>query len=194
MSCWLLNRASPGRRAGELLSCSNCHEAADGGAMDKPRGSEMRRAQLLLLVCLLTLLPALQAAAAQKIYRAKLSGAWEVPGVKSPAKGNLKIIASKTEMSFELNVKGITSPTAANIHWGRQGENGPPVAGLFGGPLKLGPFKGVLAEGLITRESLIGELQGKTVEDLARLIESGEAYVNILTVTYPLGEIRGQIK
>jgi len=154
----------------------------------------MRRVQLLLLVCVLTLLPALPGAAEQKIYRARLSGAQEVPRVKSPAKGALKMIATKEEMSFELNVKGITSPTAANIHRGRKGENGPPVAGLFGGPLKLGSFKGILAQGLITQQSLIGELQGKTVADLARLIESGQAYVNILTVTYPLGEIRGQIK
>jgi len=154
----------------------------------------MRKMQVLLLVCILTLLPALPAAAKQKIYRAKLSGTQEVPGVKSPAKGDLKMVAGREEMSFELNVKGITSPTAASIHWGRKGENGPPVVGLFGGPLKLGSFKGILAQGLITDQSLIGELQGKTVADLARLIESGEAYVNILTVTYPLGEIRGQIK
>ncbi|HBA87297.1 MAG TPA: hypothetical protein DCZ75_04700 [Geobacter sp.] len=155
----------------------------------------MKKIRLLWLVCIMAVLPALPAGADQKVYRAKLSGAQEVPSVKTPAKGDLKIIyTGGAEMSFELNVKRITSPTAAHIHHGKKGENGPPVAGLFGGPVKMGKFKGILAEGLITEESLMGELEGKTVEDLARLIESGETYVDVLTVTYPLGELRGQIK
>lgn len=154
----------------------------------------MRRVQQILLVLVCTLLPAVPGHAAAEVFRAELSGKHEVPRVKTRAKGDLKLIVSGKEMSYELNVRRITSPSAANIHRGRKGENGPPVAGLFGGPTKIGSFKGILAQGLITEKSLLGELQGKTVDDLVQLIKSGNAYVNILTETYPAGEIRGQIK
>lgn len=157
-------------------------------------GNAMRTVSLLSLVCISTVLLAMSWGTRQKIYRAELSGSQEVPRVNSAAQGDLKLVASENEMSFELNVKGINTPTAAHIHKGKEGENGPPVAGLFGGPAKTGSFKGILAQGLITEQTLMGELEGKTVADLARLIESGRAYVNILSETYPMGEIRGQIK
>ena len=152
----------------------------------------MRKWQLLVVV--LGLLVALPAGAEQRIFRAKLSGKHEVPTVKTPARGSLKMIYKNGEMSYELNVSRITSPTAAHIHHGKPGENGPPLVGLFGGPVKMGTFKGILDAGLITNESLLGELEGKTVADLIRIIEAGEAYVDVLTVTYPGGEIRGQIR
>lgn len=152
----------------------------------------MRKWQSMLAV--VAVLAALPAGAEQKIFRAALSGKQEVPAVKTPARGDLKMIYKGGEMSYELNVSRITSPTAAHIHRGKPGEAGPPLVGLFGGPVKMGRFKGILDEGLITDESLLGELEGKTVADLVRIIEAGEAYVDVLTVTYPAGEIRGQIK
>ena len=154
----------------------------------------MRTSIQLLLVFMFTVSSALPGLAAPKKFRAELSGKNEVPKVTTPAKGNLKMILSGNEISYELNVERITSPTAANIHRGRKGENGPPVAGLFGGPQKSGEVSGILDHGVITEKSLLGELQGKRIEDLVRLIRSGQAYVNILTETYPAGEIRGQIK
>ena len=154
----------------------------------------MRRVKLLLLVFLFTALAPVPCVAKQKIYRAALSGSQEVPRVKTPAKGNLKLTLSDNVLTFELNVKRITSPTSATIHRGRKGENGPPVAGLFGGPKKVGGVKGMLAHGAITEKHLLGELEGKTTADLVELINSGDTYVNILTETYPAGEIRGQIR
>lgn len=154
----------------------------------------MRLVSLFLCALLLAAWQAQPSHAAPKRFRAKLSGKQEVPRVKSPAKGDLKLTLSDNEIVYELNVDNITSPTAASIHLGRKGETGPPVAGLFGGPTKVGAFSGILAQGVITERSLLGELQGKTVDDLVTLIRSGRAYVNILSETYPAGEIRGQIK
>jgi hypothetical protein len=157
----------------------------------------MRRVEKLFLVLICTMLPAvtgIAGAAADTSFRATLSGKQEVPRVKTPAKGTLKLDLSDGELTYELDAEHITSPTAASIHMGRRGENGPPVAGIFGGPTKLGAFSGILAEGVITEKSLLGDLEGKSVADLVRLIKSGNAYVNILTETYPAGEIRGQIK
>jgi hypothetical protein len=154
----------------------------------------MRRLPKWLLLFTLAVLPATTGHAAQKIFRAELSGTNEVPSVKTPAEGDFKLIVSGNELSFELNVEGITSPSAAHIHKGEKGENGPPLAGLYGGPTRVGAFKGILAQGLITEQSLIGELQGKKIADLISLIRSGHAYVNVNTETYPAGEIRGQIE
>ena len=132
--------------------------------------------------------------AAQSRFKADLSGGQEVPAVKTDATGDFRLTVYQRELSFELNVTGLANPTGAHIHKGKRGENGPPVAGLYGGPTKEGTFSGILAEGTITEENLLGELQGKKVADLLRLIKSGNAYVNIHTETFPDGEIRGQIK
>jgi hypothetical protein len=154
----------------------------------------MKACRQLLLILVAILLPALNLMAADLGYHAELAGKNEAPQVKTPATGTLKMVLSGNELTFLLNVDGITSPTSAAIHSGRKGENGPPVAGLFGGPAKPGAFRGILATGKITGKNLLGELQGKTLAELVRLLDSGQAYVNVLTETYPAGEIRGQIR
>lgn len=153
----------------------------------------MTRILQLFLVLLLATCCAQPSFAARKRFRATLSGSQEVPAIKTGATGKLRIIVYEKELSFELNVKGIKNPAGAHIHKGKKGENGPPVAGLFGGS-KEGNFSGILAEGTITDKSLLGELQGKKVADLVRLLKTGNAYVNVQTGTFPDGEIRGQIK
>jgi hypothetical protein len=132
--------------------------------------------------------------AAQTRFSAELSGDREVPAVKTDASGDFKLTVYKRALSFELNVDRLMNPTGAHIHKGKKDENGPPIAGLFGGPAKGGEFSGPLAVGTITKESLLGELQGKTIADLVQLLKSGNTYVNIHTETFPDGEIRGQIK
>lgn len=154
----------------------------------------MRKMLLLALTVMLVLGFALTGFAAQSRFKADLSGSQEVPAVKTDATGDFKLTAYQKELSFELSVSGLMNVTGAYIQKGRKGENGPPIAGLFGGPTKDGAFSGILAEGTIKEESLLGELQGKKIADLVRLLESGNAYVNILTGTFPDGEIRGQIK
>lgn len=154
----------------------------------------MKKMMQLVLVAGLGLLTAVPCQGAPEKFRTRLSGNEQVPAVKTPARGELRLIVRGDSVSYELTVSRITSPTAANLHLGRKGENGPPVAGLFGGPPKVGPFKGMLAHGVIREKALLGELQGKRVSDLVRLIREGGVYVNVLTATYPAGEIRGQIK
>ena len=154
----------------------------------------MNRLFRLTLAFTLVIGMALPGFAAQGRYQADLSGSQEVPPVKTSATGDFKLTVYKKALSFELNVSGLMNVSGAHIHRGKRGENGPPVAGLFGGPTKEGAFSGVLAEGTITEESLLGELQGKKIADLVRLLKSGNAYVNIHTETFPDGEIRGQIR
>jgi hypothetical protein len=161
------------------------------------RRSAMKKTLLQLAVFSATVLFAAFAIAAGKGgFQAKLSGSEETPAVKTKAEGEavFHLLKDGKELSYRLTVANIENVTAAHIHMGKKGVEGPPVAGLFAGPKKEGSFKGVLAEGTITEKSLMGSLSGKSVHDLVKMIKSGDTYVNVHTDKYPNGEIRGQIR
>lgn len=100
---------------------------------------------------------------------------------------------SGTELRFRLVVRNIGRVTQAHIHLGRRGQNGPIVAFLFG-PSKFGiSVRRGVVRGVLTNQDLIGPLQGRTLRDLVREFERGNAYVNVHTIQNPDGEIRGQI-
>src|SRR5512142_754693 len=100
----------------------------------------MRKVQLLLFAILATVLTVSLGFAAEKSFRAKLSGRDVVPAVKTKAKGEADFKLSKDgkSLSYKLTVKNIENVSAAHIHKGKKGENGPPLAGLFAGPKKEG--------------------------------------------------------
>lgn len=156
----------------------------------------MGKVKLLLFVILATILSVSVGFAAEKSFKAKLTGNGEVPSVKTTAKGEVKFKLSSDgkELSYKLDVKNIENPTAAHIHRGMKGKNGPPVANLFTGPKKEGKFSGELAMGTITANDLSGDLMGKSLNDLVKLIKSGDIYVNVHTDANPDGAIRGQVK
>ncbi len=156
----------------------------------------MKTLKLILFAAFATFLTVSLALAAASKFEAKLTGKEETPmAVKTKARGELDLKMSKDgkELTYILKVKDIENITAAHIHVGKKGEEGVPVVGLFKGP-KEGKFSGVLAQGTITDDKLIGPLAGKTVEDLDRMIKEGGAYVNVHTTRVPSGEIRGQLR
>lgn len=129
-------------------------------------------------------------------YNVHLSADNEVAAtpVISKANGHVKFQLNKagTELSYKLFVANMENVRASHIHLAPEGQNGPVVVFLFGGPTVENP-NGVLAEGTLTSANLIGLLAGQTIEDLMDHIEAGNAYVNVHTNNYPGGEIRGQI-
>ncbi len=141
-----------------------------------------------------------------KQFQAKLDGANEVPAVDTRATGQVVFTLSKDgkSMRFKVTVNTLEDFLAAHIHIGVPGENGPVVAFLV--PIEAYPFKefinnplfpgitnGLLGEGVLTADHLIGPFEGKTIIDLANEIEKGNAYVNLHTSEYPDGEIRGNL-
>jgi len=126
-----------------------------------------------------------------------LSGAESVPPVQTSASGTaiitIQASANGFNISYELDVTNIVDVTAAHIHLGAKGTNGPVIVPLFTGPEKSGSFTGVLAKGTITQADLTGPMAGKTFLDLAGSVLAGQTYVNVHTVANPNGEIRGQI-
>jgi len=156
----------------------------------------MKKLKLLLFVILSTLLTVSIGFAAEKSFHAKLTGKDEVPSVKTKATGDVmfKLSKDEKELSYKLDVKNIENASAAHIHLGKKGASGPPLVNLFTGPKKEGKYSGELSKGTISATDLAGELMGKTIDDLVKLIKSGDAYVNVHTDANPNGEIRGQIK
>ena len=127
-----------------------------------------------------------------------LTGAEVVPPVQTSASGTFTLLvealpSGSFNISFELDVKDIVDVTAAHIHLGAKGAEGPVIVPLFTGPAKTGSFSGVLAQGSIAEKDLAGPLAGKTFQELSGAVLAGQAYVNVHTKAYPNGEIRGQI-
>jgi CHRD domain len=144
-----------------------------------------------------------------KHFSAVLTGENEVPPVDTQATGRIKLIANpqQSALDYQISLSDLNGVVnGAHIHKGSVGTNGPVVATLNVG----GAFAGAAASssgsgggsvmtstsvgGTITSADLKGPLAGKDVSDLIRLIEDGNAYVNVHTYQNLNGEIRGQLK
>jgi hypothetical protein len=122
-----------------------------------------------------------------------------VSGVTTGAGGEATFETSKDGKSlhYTLRVDNIENVTMAHIHdVTEQGAPGPVLLWLYpaggGGPmLKEGKFGGVLAEGNIGADDLVGSLKGGTVKDLAARLGHGTAGVAVHTRQNPGGELWG---
>lgn len=97
-------------------------------------------------------------------------------------------------LRFRLSLRNIRRVTAAHIHLGRPGENGPVVAFLFGPNNQGVSFRRGVITGTLRDSDLVGPLAGSSIRRLVREIERGNAYVNVHTRQNPDGEIRGQLR
>jgi len=133
-------------------------------------------------------------------FRAHLSGGQEVPPNDSKATGQALFQLSKDgqELSYKLIVANIENVTQAHIHLAPAGQNGGVITWLYpsGPPSQLLPGKsnGVLYQGVISSSNLVGAMAGMELEDLVEAIIAGNTYVNVHTIQFPPGEIRGQIR
>ncbi|MCS1352079.1 CHRD domain-containing protein [Mechercharimyces sp. CAU 1602] len=131
-----------------------------------------------------------------RTFFAVMKGGNEVPPIISNASGFTGFVFNRslTKVSYSLNIANIGKMTQAHIHAGGPGINGPVVAFLFGQTV---PGVSMTAGNVtfsLTKENLVGPLEGKTIGDLFILMGSGESYVNVHTEQNPPGEIRGQIE
>jgi len=95
-----------------------------------------------------------------------------------------------TTLCYVLTVEKIAPATAAHIHEGKPGENGPVVANLAA------PADGNAADCLTEGEVGPGTTPkfptGETVREI--LANPGDYYVNVHNAEFPGGAIRGQLK
>jgi len=128
-------------------------------------------------------------------FDAKMTGKNEVPPHETTATGTATFTAIGTNsITYTVHVKNMQMVTAAHIHQGKAGENGPVVAVLYTTTTPSAMTNGELAKGTITATNLEGPLAGKQITDLISMIQSGGAYANVHTTANPMGEIRGQIE
>ena len=129
-------------------------------------------------------------------FTAKLFGEMEVPSTETNATGlaDFKPKLNENTVTYSLNVTDIDNVTAAHINSGEQGQNGPIVVTLFQPDTPTQKMvSGLLSKGNITSANLEGPLAGKQLSDLLSSMHSMGIYVNVHTIQYPNGEIRGQI-
>ena len=150
-------------------------------------------------------------------FRASISGYEEVPTLSTDATGSFKAWLDDDEIRYELRFKGLfnannaptgSAVTQAHIHLGARAVNGGVIVFLCANP-PAGPPAGVpttptcpatggTVSGTLTKDNVIGPAnQGIAAGEFAELVRAmraGAAYVNLHTVAFPGGEIRGQIK
>ncbi|KFM99757.1 CHRD domain-containing protein [Bacillus clarus] len=129
------------------------------------------------------------------MFFAKLRGENEVPPVETDARGEafFKLSRDQLRLKFKLDLFDIENVVVAHLHLGAKGTNGPVVAFLFGPITNPVSIECATLTGTITQEELVGPLAGQTLDDLVEEINSGNIYINVHTVQYPNGEIRGQL-
>jgi hypothetical protein len=142
-----------------------------------------------------------------------LSGSEEVPANASTARGSavFQLNADGTALTYKLIVANIENVFMAHIHLGAPGANGGVVVWLYpstapgAGEAGQGRVDGVIAEGTITADNLVGSLTGQPFSALLDALRTSGAYVNVHTNdgidptnTGPGdlfgGEVRGQVE
>ncbi|HEX7898885.1 MAG TPA: CHRD domain-containing protein [Planctomycetota bacterium] len=120
---------------------------------------------------------------------AALSGNQEAPPVLTFAEGaaSFFIPANRDRLQFTVSTFNLTGITMAHIHLGPIGVDGPIIFDLA-----TAPFVGTV-QGTLTAANLRPTTGASTFEEALNAVLSGAAYVNVHTLAFPDGEIRGQI-
>lgn len=130
-------------------------------------------------------------------FGAELTGGEEVPAVETEARAAVRLeVRSDGAIDYKLGAMGpIQQATAAHIHLGAFGQNGPVVAFLFQSSTPQDFQAGdQIAHGTLTAASVIARPGFEpTLANLVERIRQGRAYVNLHTTAHPPGEIRGQL-
>ncbi len=134
--------------------------------------------KLLKRLACIALLGGASGWAAAATVHVRLSGAQEVPAVKSVARGEgIITVLPNHALRAEVIVHGF-KPTMVHIHEGAAGHNGPPIIWLK----PAGAHRWRVAPGT----------KLTTTEYAA--FRAGNLYFNVHSARHPAGELRGQIK
>jgi len=125
--------------------------------------------------------------------------------ISTPATGTFEVSIDDNAqtLSYTLTYSGLSTPaTQAHIHFGNRVQNGGIAVFLCGG----GPHPVTCPPGTTSEATVSGTLnasdvigpsgQGIAAGEFGELVDalrSGVAYANVLSSTWPSGEIRGQI-
>jgi hypothetical protein len=124
-----------------------------------------------------------------------LEGEFENPQVDTTASGMAVFKVAQDGIWYMINITGIDKVTASHIHGGAIGEHGPILVSLFRtNDNSTGNINGTLTQGNITGQMLEGHASaGDKLSDIVSGMKNGTTYVDVHTIDYPAGELRGQI-
>jgi hypothetical protein len=112
----------------------------------------------------------------------------------------VKIAKDGESINFKLITVKLDGITQAHIHCGGPEDAGPVVAFLFGFVAEGVTQNGLLSSGTISASNIIPRPDSAAcpggvanLDDLIAKIQSGQAYVNVHTLEFPAGEVRGQL-
>ena len=162
-------------------------------------------ASVVLSVHLLNSNSMLYAAENLDRYWSILTGDQQTPPVTTDAIGfvGLKFQDDRTRLVYIVNAEHIGKVTAVYLYQKGEAQNGTIILDLLHSPRELksidkvvdktpqGKTKGTVSMGGAISDDLQGQLKGKTLSDLHKLIDNGTVYISIHTKDFPNGEIRG---
>jgi hypothetical protein len=135
---------------------------------------------------------------ADTIFTATLSGASDSAITSGSGNATVDFNSSMTQISYTLSFQNLTSDaTMGHIHFGAPGVAGPIVLWFF--PATLTPTPTAVSgsySGVWTEADLAAQTQDPSITTFATLLsdmQAGDTYVNVHTLNYPGGEIRGQL-
>lgn len=153
------------------------------------------------------------AAGINRNWSVHANGGQEVPArdTRGQAQAIFRLSKDGSSLEYKLIAANIENVFMAHIHMQVPGQNGPIVVWLYPstapvpGPFGAGRTDGVLAEGTITAQNLVGPLTGHPLSDLVDAMSTGRAYVNLHTNDgvgavdtgagdFPGGEIRADVR
>jgi hypothetical protein len=141
----------------------------------------MKKFMLSAFVLALALLTFAHLAAAADMHaKATLTGAAEVPGPGDPDGGGaaqVTLNSDKNEVCYDVTVTKIDEATAAHIHEGAMGKDGPVKVGLD-------TPKGGATKGCKSADAAV-------VKDM--MANPANYYVNVHSKDFPKGAVRGQL-
>ena len=139
-------------------------------------------------------------------FAASLGGYQEVPVISTAAHGRFRASLMGDQIRWRLRYEGLEGGAVqqAHIHLGQRRVNGGVSAflcsNLAAAPAGTQPCPPPPATitGTIDAEDVVGPVpQGIApgeFDELVRAMMAGVTYANIHTATYPMGEIRGQVR
>lgn len=136
-------------------------------------------------------------------FSAMLTGEEQVPAVNTSTSGYFYASMNETTGMWEwaLELMDPEGVTMAHIHQGAVGINGPVVYQLLpldpAEPMLEDPLTEmgtVVVEDTIMPMWLTGPLEGMGISDLEEEVKAGNTYVNVHSVAYPGGVVRGQLE
>ncbi len=137
---------------------------------------------------------------ASHYFKAKMSGAYNIPTINTPAYGTLETQVDPygEYIYFKLYYENFaTKVRQANIHFSQKFANGGANLFLCGGPKPACPEYSGYVEGKLYAEDIIGPaaqgIEPGDIKSVIKAMKKGLTYGNVHTEQYTAGEIRGQI-